>query len=171
LRKTSNLLKSFSIVGAWTIISRIFGFIRDIFIAIFLGSGPVAEAFLIAFSLPNMFRSFFAEGALNLSFVPIFSKKLNNKTDAKLFAENTLSYLMIILIIFTILAQVFMPWVVYAMASGFYQDERFSLTVMYAKITFPYIFFISITALLSGVMNSLGRFAAAAAAFALPASL
>jgi len=164
LRKTSNLLKSFSIVGAWTIISRIFGFIRDISIAIFLGSGPVAEAFLIAFSLPNMFRSFFAEGALNLSFVPIFSKKLNNKTDAKLFAENTLSYLMIILIIFTILAQVFMPWVVYAMASGFYQDERFSLTVMYAKITFPYIFFISITALLSGVMNSLGSFAAAAAA-------
>lgn len=164
MRKTSNLFKSFFTVGAWTILSRIFGFIRDIFIAIFLGSGPVAEAFLIAFSLPNMFRSFFAEGALNLSFVPIFSKKLNNKNDAKLFAENTLSYLMIILIVFTIFAQIFMPWLIYAMASGFYEDERFNLTVTYAKITFPYIFFISITALLSGVMNSLGSFVAAAAA-------
>jgi|TARA_B100000767_G_scaffold243392_1_gene241014 putative peptidoglycan lipid II flippase len=164
LRKTSNLFKSFFTVGAWTILSRIFGFIRDIFIAIFLGSGPVAEAFLIAFSLPNMFRSFFAEGALNLSFVPIFSKKLNNKNDAKLFAENTLSYLMIILIVFTIFAQIFMPWLIYAMASGFYEDERFNLTVTYAKITFPYIFFISVTALLSGVMNSLGSFVAAAAA-------
>jgi len=145
-------------------VSRIFGFIRDIFIAIFLGSGPIAEAFLIAFSLPNMFRTFFAEGALNLSFVPIFSKKLNKKTDAKLFAENTLSYLMIALIIFVIIAQIFMPWLIYGMASGFYADERFNLTVTYAKITFPYIFFISITALLSGVMNSLGSFAAAAAA-------
>ena len=164
MRKTSNLFKSFFTVGAWTILSRIFGFIRDIFIAIFLGSGPVAEAFLIAFSLPNMFRSFFAEGALNLSFVPIFSKKLNNKNDAKLFAENTLSYLMIILIVFTIFAQIFMPWLIYAMASGFYEDERFNLTVTYAKITFPYIFFISVTALLSGVMNSLGSFVAAAAA-------
>ena len=164
MRKTSNLFKSFFTVGAWTILSRIFGFIRDIFIAIFLGSGPVAEAFLIAFSLPNMFRSFFAEGALNLSFVPIFSKKLNNKNDAKLFAENTLSYLMIILIVFTIFAQIFMPWLIYALASGFYEDERFNLTVTYAKITFPYIFFISVTALLSGVMNSLGSFVAAAAA-------
>jgi len=164
LKKPSSLFKSFSTVGAWTILSRIFGFIRDIFIAIFLGSGPVAEAFLIAFSLPNMFRSFFAEGALNLSFVPIFSKKLNNKKDAKLFAENTLSYLIIILIIFTTFAQIFMPWLIYAMASGFYEDERFNLTLMYAKITFPYIIFISITALLSGVMNSLGSFAAAAAA-------
>ena len=164
MRKTSSLFKSFFTVGAWTILSRIFGFIRDIFIAIFLGSGPVAEAFLIAFSLPNMFRSFFAEGALNLSFVPIFSKKLNNKNDAKLFAENTLSYLMIILIIFTVFAQIFMPWLIYALASGFYEDERFNLTVTYAKITFPYIFFISVTALLSGVMNSLGSFVAAAAA-------
>ena len=163
MKKSSNLLKSFSTVGAWTILSRIFGFIRDIFIAIFLGSGPVAEAFLIAFSLPNMFRSFFAEGALNLSFVPIFSKKLNNKTEAKLFAENTLSYLMVILIVIIIVAQIFMPWLIYAMASGFYEDERFNLTVTYAKITFPYIFFISVTALLCGVMNSLEKFAAAAA--------
>ena len=163
MKKSQNLFKSFSTVGAWTIISRIFGFIRDIFIAIFLGSGPVAEAFLIAFSLPNMFRSFFAEGALNLSFIPIFSKKLNNKTEAKLFAENTLCFLMIILLVIVIIAQIFMPWLIYALASGFYEDERFNLTVTYAKITFPYIFFISITALLCGVMNSLEKFAAAAA--------
>ena len=86
MKKSQTLLTSLTTVGSWTVISRIFGFIRDIFIATFLGSGPVAEAFLIAFSIPNMFRTFFAEGALNLSFVPIFSKKLRDKKAAKLFA-------------------------------------------------------------------------------------
>ena len=164
MKKSQTLLTSLTTVGSWTIISRIFGFIRDIFIATFLGSGPVAEAFLIAFSLPNMFRTFFAEGALNLSFVPIFSKKLRDKKAAKLFAEQTLFYLLGGLIILNILAQVIMPWLIFAMASGFYFDDRFELAVIYTRITFPYIMFISITALLSGVMNSIEKFAAAAAA-------
>ena len=164
MKKPQTLLKSFTTVGSWTVISRIFGFIRDIFIATFLGSGPVAEAFLIAFSLPNMFRTFFAEGALNLSFVPIFSKKLQDRKSAKLFAEQTLFYLLSSLLILNIIAQVLMPWLVFAMASGFYFDERFELAVIYTRITFPYIIFISITALLSGVMNSVDKYAAAAAA-------
>ena len=164
MKKSQTLLTSFTTVGSWTVISRIFGFIRDIFIATFLGSGPVAEAFLIAFSLPNMFRSFFAEGALNLAFVPIFSKKMRDIKSAKLFANQTLFYLLSSLIILNIIAQVLMPWLVLAMASGFYFDERFELAVIYTRITFPYIIFISITALLSGIMNSIDKFAAAAAA-------
>ena len=164
MKKPASLLKSFSTVGSWTLLSRIFGFIRDIFIATFLGSGPIAQAFLIAFALPNMFRAFFAEGALNLSFVPLFSKKLGDKEAAKLFAENTLYYLVLTLICLTILAQLLMPWVIYAIASGFYLDQKFEIAVMYTRITFPYLLFISITALLSGIMNSLGKFAVAAAA-------
>lgn len=164
MKRPVSLLKSFSTVGSWTILSRVFGFIRDIFIATFLGSGPIAQAFLIALALPNMFRAFFAEGALNLSFIPIFSKKLSNRELAIMFAKNTLYYLLLILISLNVLAQLLMPWVIYAMASGFYLDQRFELAVIYTRITFPYLLFISITALLSGIMNSIGKFAVAAAA-------
>jgi len=158
------LLSGFFTVGGWTLISRVMGFIRDIMIAAFLGSGPVAEAFLIAFSLPNMFRRFFGEGAFNTAFIPLFSKKVESGEDAKAFAEDAMAGLTTILIIFTLLAQLLMPWMVLAMASGFVADARFDLTVAFSQVTFPYILFISIAALLSGVLNSLGRFAAAAAA-------
>jgi putative peptidoglycan lipid II flippase len=158
------LMSGFFTVGGWTLISRVLGFIRDIMIAAFLGSGPVAEAFLIAFSLPNMFRRFFGEGAFNTAFIPLFSKKVEGGEDAKRFAEDAMAGLATILIIFTLVAQLLMPWMVLAMASGFVADARFDLTVAFAQVTFPYILFISIAALLSGVLNSLGRFAAAAAA-------
>jgi len=158
------LLSGFFTVGGWTLISRVLGFARDIMIAAFLGSGPVAEAFLIAFSLPNMFRRFFGEGAFNTAFIPLFSKKVEASEDAKRFAEDAMAGLATILIVFTLGAQLLMPWMVLAMASGFVADARFDLTVAFAQMTFPYILFISIAALLSGVLNSLGRFAAAAAA-------
>ena len=158
------LLSGFFTVGGWTLISRVLGFTRDIMIAAFLGSGPVAEAFLIAFSLPNMFRRFFGEGAFNTAFIPLFSKKVEANEDAKRFAEDAMAGLATILIIFTLVAQLLMPLMVLAMASGFVADARFDLTVAFAQVTFPYILFISIAALLSGVLNSLGRFAAAAAA-------
>ena len=158
------LLSGFFTVGGWTLISRVLGFVRDIMIAAFLGSGPVAEAFLIAFSLPNMFRRFFGEGAFNTAFIPLFSKKVEADEDAKTFAEDAMAGLALVLIIFTVAAQLLMPWMVLAMASGFVADARFDLTVAFAQVTFPYILFISIAALLSGVLNSLGRFAAAAAA-------
>ena len=127
--------------------------------AAFLGTGPVAQAFLIAFTLPNMFRRFFAEGAFNLAFVPLFAKKVEAGEDAEGFARDALSGLGFVLIVFTIVGQIAMPWLVLAMASGFAGDERFTLSVEHGRIAFPYIILISLTALLSGVLNSLGRFA------------
>lgn len=158
------LLTGFFTVGVWTMASRILGFARDILIAAFLGAGPVAEAFLIAFSLPNMFRRFFAEGAFNMAFVPMFSKKVEGEEDAHGFANDAFAGLAALLIVFTLIAMALMPWLVLAMASGFRGDERFDLAVLYGRIAFPYILFISLAALLSGVLNTLGRFAAAAAA-------
>ncbi|MBC6437210.1 MAG: murein biosynthesis integral membrane protein MurJ [Rhodobacteraceae bacterium] len=151
-------------VGIWTLVSRVFGFARDILMAAFMGSGPVAEAFLVAFALPNMFRRFFAEGAFNTAFVPLFSKKLEAKEDAANFAQDAFAALAVLLIIFVLIAMAAMPWLVLAMASGFAGDERFDMAVGYGRITFVYILFISLSALLSGVLNVTGRFAAAAAA-------
>ena len=164
----SKLLSGFLTVGVWTLASRVLGFVRDIIIAAALGTGVVAEAFLIAFALPNMFRRFFAEGTLNPAFVPMFAKKLEKGGDdpkeALDFARDALSGLGFFLILFTIVAQIFMPLLVLAMASGFAADERFDLTVLFGRIAFPYILFIAIAALLSGVLNATGRFMAAAAA-------
>ena len=162
--KPIRLVSGFLTVGVWTMLSRILGFVRDIMIAAYLGTGPVAEAFLVAFSLPNMFRRFFAEGAFNMAFVPMFSKKLEGGDDARTFARDAFTGLATILIVFTLLATVFMPFLVMAMASGFLGDERFDLAVDYGRIAFPYILFISLAALLSGVLNATGRFVAAAAA-------
>jgi putative peptidoglycan lipid II flippase len=159
-----NLVTSFFTVSGWTLISRIMGFIRDILIAAFFGSGPVAEAFQVAYALPNMFRRLFAEGAFNMAFVPMFAKRLEAGQDAAGFARDAMSALASLLIVLTLLAQVFMPWMVLAMASGFAGDARFDLAVSFGRIAFPYILFISLAALLSGVLNAMGRFAAAAAA-------
>ena len=164
MTKTIRLLPAFLTVGVWTLLSRVFGFLRDILMAAFLGSGPVAEAFLIAFSLPNMFRRFFAEGAFNAAFVPMFSKRVDAKGEARAFAGDAFSGLATILILFTLVALTLMPWLVLAMASGFQGDERFDLATGYGRLVFPYILFISLAALLSGVLNALGHFAAAAAA-------
>ncbi|MBR9864903.1 MAG: murein biosynthesis integral membrane protein MurJ [Rhodobacteraceae bacterium] len=162
--RSIRLLAGFFTVSSWTLASRVMGFIRDILIAAFFGAGPVAEAFQVAFALPNMFRRFFAEGAFNMAFVPMFSKKLESGEDARQFAQNAMAGLATVLIGLTLIAQLFMPWFVLAMASGFAGDERFDLATDFARICFPYILFISLAALLSGVLNSMGRFAAAAAA-------
>ena len=129
--------------------------------AAFLGTGPVAQAFLIAFTLPNMFRRFFAEGAFNLAFVPMFAKKLEAGEDAEGFARDAFSGLGVVLIVFTVARPDRHALAGLAMASGFAGDERFDLSVEHGRIAFPYILFISLTALLSGVLNSLGRFAVA----------
>ena len=160
----SNMLGGFMTVGFWTLMSRILGFARDVMIAAFLGTGPAAQAFIVAFSLPNMFRRFFAEGAFNMAFVPMFSKKLEADDDPLGFARDAFSGLATILIVLTIIAMIFMPWLVWAMASGFVGDARFDLAVIYGRIAFPYILFISLAALLSGVLNAAHRFKAAAAA-------
>ncbi len=158
------LVSGFLTVGLWTLASRLLGFARDIMIAAYLGTGPVAEAFLIAFSLPNMFRRFFAEGAFNMAFVPMFSKKVEGDEYPLDFARDAFTGLATLLIVLTVVATIAMPWLVWAMASGFVGDERFDLAVTYGRIAFPYILFISLAALLSGVLNSIGRFTAAAAA-------
>ena len=165
--KPIRLVTGFLTVGVWTLLSRVLGFARDIFIAAFLGTGAVAEAFLIAFSLPNMFRRFFAEGAFNMAFVPMFSKKLEAGEGAEEFAQSAFAGMWFVLTLFTVLGIVAMPVLVMAMASGFGDDQRFDLAVHYGRIAFPYILFISLAALLSGVLNATGRFAAAAAAPAL----
>lgn len=158
------LVAGFFTVGGWTMLSRIGGLIREMLLAATLGASPVASAFIIAFALPNMFRRFFAEGAFNMAFVPMFSKKLESDEDAAGFAQDAFAGLATVLIIFTLLAQLAMPWLVLAMASGFAGDERFDLTVTFGRIIFPYILLISLAALLSGVLNAMGRFSTAAAA-------
>ncbi|NOR62815.1 MAG: murein biosynthesis integral membrane protein MurJ [Rhodobacteraceae bacterium] len=158
------LASGFFTVGIWTLLSKVLGFVRDIMIASAMGSGPMAQAFLIAFSLPNMFRRFFAEGAFNTAFVPMFSKKVEAGDSPENFAREAFSGLASIVLVTVLLGQIFMPFLVLAMASGFADDARFALTVDYGRIVFPYILLISLAALLSGVLNALGRFAAAAAA-------
>ncbi|WP_371228820.1 murein biosynthesis integral membrane protein MurJ [Roseovarius sp. 2305UL8-3] len=158
------MLSSILTVGGWTLMSRILGFLRDVLIASWLGPGAAMDAFVAAFRLPNMFRRFFAEGAFNAAFVPMFSKRLEADEDAEGFASLAMSGLALILLALTGLAMVFMPALVWATAEGFSGDARFGMTVEFGRIVFPYIFFISLAALFSGVLNAAGRFAAAAAA-------
>ncbi len=145
-------------------LSRVLGLARDIIILAALGTGPVYEAFIVAFRLPNMFRRFFAEGAFNMAFVPMFSKKLEGEEDPKIFMNQAFSGLAAVLIALTLLATLAMPWMILGLASGFKGQEQFVLSVEFGRIAFPYILFISLAALLSGVLNAAGRFAAAAAA-------
>lgn len=162
--KPIRLMAGFFTVGIWTLLSRVLGFVRDIVIAGYLGTGVVAQAFLVAFSLPNLFRRFFAEGAFNMAFVPMFSKKVEGDDGALEFAQDAFVGLAFILTAFTAIGIVAMPALVSLMASGFIGDVRFELAVSYGRWAFPYILFISLAALLSGVLNATGRFMAAAAA-------
>lgn len=157
-------IKNFSIVGLWTLISRVLGFVRDILIATFLGSGPIAEAFLVAFTLPNMFRRLFAEGALNTAFIPIVSKKISKKTNPEEFASDAISVLITALLILTAVAEIFMPILVFGTASGLSSDARFDLSVKFGRVMFPYIFLISLSAFLGGILNALNRYSVSAAA-------
>ena len=153
-------------VGGYTLGSRLLGFIRDILIAAILGAGPVSDAFFVAFKLPNFLRRLFAEGAFNAAFVPLFAGELeqNGRDAAKAFAEEVLAVLLCVLLLLVVVAQIVMPWLMYALAPGFADDpEKFDLTVQLTRIAFPYILFISLVSLLGGVLNSLYRFAAAAA--------
>ncbi|QGX97322.1 murein biosynthesis integral membrane protein MurJ [Roseovarius faecimaris] len=162
--KPVRLLSSILTVGGWTLMSRILGFVRDVLIASFLGPGAAMDAFVAAFRLPNMFRRFFAEGAFNAAFVPMYSKRLEGGEDPHGFASLAFSGLALVLLALTGLAMVFMPALVWATAEGFSGDVRFDMTVGFGRIVFPYILFISLAALLSGALNAAGHFAAAAAA-------
>ena len=160
------LLRSIATVGGYTMISRLLGFARDILIAATLGAGPVADAFFVAFKLPNFFRRLFAEGAFNAAFVPLFTRQMSEggRDAARAFTEEVLSVFVVTLLFFVTALQIAMPWVMYGFAPGFADDPyRFGLAVELAQVTFPYLLFISLVSQLGGVLNSLGRFAAAAA--------
>jgi putative peptidoglycan lipid II flippase len=161
-----NLFRAIATVSGITMISRLFGFIRDIMVAAVLGAGPLADVFFVAFKLPNLFRRLFAEGAFNAAFVPQFSGILTEKGRhrAHEFAEQALAVLLWSLLIFVILVEITMPWIMFGFAPGFATSpEKFDLAVLLSRITFPYLLFISLVSLMSGLLNSLGRFAAAAA--------
>ncbi len=158
------LISGVMTVGFWTLMSRVLGLARDILLATLIGPGPLMDAFIAAFRLPNLFRRFFAEGAFNAAFVPMFTKKHEAGDDPLGFARDALSGLTFVLIILSALAMIFMPGLVWLTAGGFAGDERFDLTTGFARICFPYILLISLAALFSGALNATGRFAAAAAA-------
>src|SRR5579875_1925115 len=160
------LLRSAATVGGYTMASRVLGFIRDILTAAFLGAGPVADAFFVAQRLPNLFRSLFAEGAFSAAFVPLFAGTIaqDGKSVAKRFAEDSLSVLLTVLFLFVVLGEIFTPNLLDILAPGFRsQGDKFALTVGLTRITFPYLLFISLTALQGGILNSVERFAATAA--------
>ena len=125
--KPIRLVQGFLTVGVWTLLSRVVGFVRDAMVAAWLGSGPVAEAYIVAQSLPNMFRRFFAEGAFNMAFVPMFAKKLEAGEDAEGFARDAYWGMTALLTVFSILGHFAMPLLVLLMAKGFHNDERFDL--------------------------------------------
>ena len=161
-----NLLRSAATVGGYTMMSRVLGFVRELLIAAFLGTGPVADAFFAAFRFPNLFRRLFAEGAFNSAFIPLFAKELEGggRKQAQKFANQVLSILLVTLLVLTALAEIFMPALVrWLIAPGFADNlEKFELTVLLTRVMFPYLLFMSLVAMLSGVLNSFGRFAAAA---------
>ncbi len=162
-----SLLRSTAVVGSLTLVSRITGFIREILLAVALGAGPVTDAFLVAFRLPNLFRRVFAEGAFNAAFVPLYSGKLeaDGEEAAGRFASETASMLVFALAALIIAAQVAMPWIIAGFAPGYLDDPDWrAKAVVMGQIMFPYILFMSLMAMFGGVLNAHGRFAAFAIA-------
>ena len=159
------MLRQIVSVGSLTLISRISGFIRDIVLASLLGAGLAADAFVVAQRLPNHFRAIFGEGAFNAAFVPSYARILaqQGQSEAHRFASHLLRILTLSLIAITALAMIFMPEVVQLLAPGFSANpEKFTLAVNLTRITFPYLLFISLVTLFSGILNAHDRFASAA---------
>ncbi|MEM8541022.1 MAG: murein biosynthesis integral membrane protein MurJ [Pseudomonadota bacterium] len=163
-----SLLSKFASVGGATSASRVLGFIREALIASVLGAGPVADAFYAAFRFPNLFRRLFAEGAFNSAFVPLFAKELEGqgKDEAAKFAGEVFSVLTLVLLVITIIAIAFMPYLVATIIAPAFADtpEKFELTTSLTRIMFPYLMAMSIVAMLSGILNSLRRYFIAAIA-------
>lgn len=161
-----SLVRSASTIGFFTLISRVFGFLRDIFIARFLGASALTDAFFVAFKLPNFMRRLFAEGAFNAAFVPLYAATLteDGKESAQKMASEAMSVLLLTLIGVTLVMEIFAPQLMVVLAPGFTDDpQKFVLTVTLTRITLPYIIFISLVSLMGGILNSFERFAAVAA--------
>lgn len=160
------LARGFLTVGGMTMLSRIMGIFREVLIAATLGASDSADAFFAAFRLPNLFRRIFGEGAFSLAFVPLFTKRLEDgDAEARRFGEESLALLASILFVLTLIATAVMPGMMYLMVAGFAEDPaKFDQAVFLARIMFPYLMLISLTALFSAVLNALGKFAVAAGA-------
>lgn len=157
--------KSALTVGMMTMLSRILGFVRDMLVAAVLGTGPVASAFIVAFRIPNLFRRIFAEGAFNAAFVPLYNNKLEKHGEkaATQFAAEAMSGLVLILLILTAIFEIFMPSLLGGIAWGFKDDaDKYDLAVELARVMFPYLLFLSLMALIAGILNSFQKFAIAA---------
>jgi putative peptidoglycan lipid II flippase len=155
------LYRAFATVGGLTMVSRVLGFARDILIAATLGAGAVADAFYVAFRFPNLFRRLFAEGAFNSAFIPLFAKRIEGegREAARKFAEEALAGLVFVLLLLTAVAEIAMPFFMLGLAPGFNATpEKFDLAVLLTRITMPYLLCMSVVALLSGVLNSVGKF-------------
>ena len=161
-----NLIKSTGTFSFFTIISRLLGYLRDILIAVFLGAGPLADAFFVAFRIPNTFRRLFSEGTFNAAFVPSYATELSQGRDrSDEFANNIFNLLILGLFSLIIFIEIFMPIFVFLIAPGFDGDsQRMDLAINLTRITFPFLFFISLASFFSAILNSHNRFAAASAA-------
>ena len=159
-----SLGRAVATVGGFTLLSRVVGFVRDVVLSAVLGSGAVADAFIVAFKLPNLFRRLFAEGAFSAAFVPLFSRELqdNGRAEALAFARQAHAALLLVLVPFSIVLMVAMPWVVVVLAPGM-RAPTFAMAVEFGRIAFPYLLFISLASLYGGVLNSIDRFAHVAA--------
>jgi putative peptidoglycan lipid II flippase len=164
------MLRGILTVGGWTLVSRILGFARDMLIAALIGTGPIADAFFVALKLPNLFRRLFGEGAFNAAFIPSFSGLLHTEGigAARQFAEEAFAVMAFWLGAMTVLGEIFMPQLMVVLAPGFAEDPaKFALAVSLSRITFPYLILICLAALVSGVLNGLEKFTAAAASYVL----
>ncbi|GHC68847.1 murein biosynthesis integral membrane protein MurJ [Limoniibacter endophyticus] len=163
----SSFLRKLSGVGSATLVSRILGFVRDSLVAAALGTGPVAEAYMVAIRIANMFRRVFAEGAFSNAFVPLFVKK--EASEQQGFVREVQSALLMALIVLTIIFQIFMPYAVMLLAPGFVDDTgKFQITVDFCRLAFFYLSFVSLSTLYGGILNGYGKFALNAYSSILP---
>ncbi|MGE5840374.1 MAG: murein biosynthesis integral membrane protein MurJ [Deltaproteobacteria bacterium] len=161
-----NVSRAAGTVGFYTLLSRILGLVRDMVLAYFFGSKMAADAFFVAFRIPNLLRRFFAEGSLTIAFIPVFTETLTRKSkeDAFELARAVLTLLSLLLVVLTVLGVLLSPWIVRIQAYGFgASGPKYELTVLLTRITFPYILLVSLVAFFMGVLNSLRHFAAPAA--------
>jgi len=161
-----NLVKSTGTFGFYTIISRLLGYLRDVLIAIFLGTSFLADAFFVAFRIPNTFRRLFAEGTFNSAFVPSYTSELvKNKSRSNKFANDVFNLLFLALFFLVLIIEIFMPIFVGLIAPGFVEDtKKFELATTLTRITFPFLMFVSLSSFFGAILNSHNKFAAASAA-------
>ena len=167
MNEKRKIAKAAGIVGGATLLSRIFGFVRDMVVAQLFGAGVATDAFFVAFRIPNLLRRLVGEGSLTASFIPVYSEYISqrSKEEGDELVSASFSVLTIVLIFFTGLGILFSPWIIKFMAYGFsLEPEKFKLTVLLTRLMFPYIFFIGLVALAMGVLNSWKHFAAPALA-------